>query len=267
MMPYVALFRVRFINSLQYRFGALAGLSTQLVWGFMLVLAFMAFYQSGADNFPITMSQTVTVIWMQQAFLMMFWLWSYDNSIFESIERGDIAYDLVRPMDLYARWFTTSTASRVSAVMLRCWPVLIIGFLLPGDFRITPPSSLFQFLAFVLSMFLALGVVVSIAMLVYISAFYTINSLGTRTIAGFAGEFLSGAIIPLPFFPDFIRPVVSLLPFASIQNAPLMIFAGVYTGGDIYRSIGLQVFWIVVLNVIGKYLFSHAIKRVISQGG
>jgi len=265
--PYAALFRIRIVNSIQYRAAALAGVVTQFAWGFMLILAFLAFYRSNPDAFPMTMQQTVSYIWMQQVFLFLFMLWFFDNSIFASIENGEIAYDLVRPMDLYSRWFTTTIANRIAGAALRCIPVLAVGFILPEPFRIVLPGSFVQLAAFVLSLALSVGVVVSFAMLIYISAFYTINSQGVRLLAAVAGDFLAGGTIPIPFFPDNIRRVVELLPFGSMQNVPLLIFSGTLYGTDMLRSLALQAFWVVALIFIGQMWMIRTTKRVITQGG
>ena len=44
MKQYLTFFKMRFIAGLQYRVAALAGMSTQIVWGFMEVLLYRAFY-------------------------------------------------------------------------------------------------------------------------------------------------------------------------------------------------------------------------------
>ncbi|MCL2360432.1 MAG: ABC transporter permease [Defluviitaleaceae bacterium] len=265
--PYRALFRIRFINNLQYRFAAFAGLLTQFVWGFMYVLAFAAFYRSNPGSFPMEFSHTVTYIWLQQAFVSLFFLWFYDNSIFEAIETGAIAYELVRPMDLYSRWFSINAANRVSRTLLRAVPLIAIALFLPHPLRLVIPADLVRWGLFAISMVLALGVVLSFSMLVYISAFYTINSAGSRLIVGIAADFLSGAYIPLPFFPGTVRTVAELLPFGSMQNMPLLIFSGYLEGAAVLRGIGLQVFWLVVLVVVGRFWMSLALKRVVVQGG
>jgi len=265
--PYRALFRIRFANTLQYRAAAFAGLTTQFVWGFMYVLAFAAFYRANPDGFPMTFQQTVSYIWMQQSFIALFFIWFYDSNIVESVESGAIAYELVRPMDLYSRWFFTTAANRVSRALLRCIPILVIGSLLPHPFRMILPAELIRLGLFVISMVLALGVVLAFSMLIYISAFYTINSMGTRIVVGVAADFLAGGYIPLPFFPDTIRTVVELLPFGSMQNMPLLIFSGHFYGWLAFRGIGLQIFWLVALLIIGRLWMNRALKRVIVQGG
>jgi len=104
-------------------------------------------------------------------------------------------------------------------------------------------------------------------MLIYISAFYTINSMGTRIIFGVSADFLSGAYIPLPFFPDTMRFVLELLPFGSMQNMPLLIFSGHVYGVAAFRGIGIQLFWLVTLVIVGRFWMSRALKRVVAQGG
>ena len=76
MKKYLAIFRIRFINALQYRAAALAGMATQFAFGFMFILAFEAFYKVNPDAFPMEFSQTVSYIWIQQAFLALFFLTS-----------------------------------------------------------------------------------------------------------------------------------------------------------------------------------------------
>ena len=264
---YIALFRIRLTNSLQYRAAAIAGVTTQFAWGFMYILGFMAFYASNPDAFPMTLQQTVAYIWMQQAFMALFYLWFFENSIFESVENGHISYELVRPMDLYGRWFTMTTANRIARMLLRCLPILVVAFVLPEPFRLVLPNEIGRLGLFFISMMLSMGVVVSFSMLIYISAFHTINSMGTRIVVGVAGDFLAGGYIPIPFFPDTLRIVVELSPFGAMQNMPLLIFSGHLSGDALTRGLVLQVFWLAVLVVVGRVMMARALKKVVVQGG
>jgi len=267
MSAYRALFRIRFSNSLQYRTAAIAGLVTQFAWGFMYILAFNAFYTSNPAAFPMTLEQTVSYVWLQQAFMALFFIWFFENSIFADIESGQIAYEMVRPINLYNKWFTQTAANRLARAVLRCVPVLVVAFLLPEQFRLVLPNEPLRVALFFLSMLLSMVVVVSFSMLIYISAFYTINSLGTRIVAGVAGDFLAGGYIPIPFFPEVLRRIVELSPFGAMQNMPLLIFSGYLDGAGILQGMLLQVFWAVVLIFIGRILMFRSLKRVVVQGG
>ena len=267
MKKYLAMFRIRFINALQYRTAALAGMATQFAWGFMEIFAFAAFYRANPSAFPMEFSQTVSYIWMQQAFLALFMMWFWENDIASAIMEGSIAYEMVRPVDLYSRWFCQASANRLARTVLRCTPILIIAFILPEPYRMTLPPNAGQFLLFLLSALLALCVVVAFSMLMYISLFYTLSPMGMRIIVAVLSDFLAGATVPLPFFPEPIRAVVELLPFAAMQNMPLRIYSGNIAAADALAGIVLQVFWLVVLLYIGRFLMSRALKKVIVQGG
>ena len=267
MRAYLAIFRIRFQNSLQYRAAALAGMATQYAWGFMLILAYAAFYRANPAAFPMPFSQTVSYVWMQQAFLALFMTWFFDGEIFDAITSGSIAYEMVRPVSLYGRWFSQSVAVRISKATLRCLPILLTAFLLPEPYRMVLPDSATQLALFFISMALALFVVVAFSMLIYISAFYTLSPIGMRIIAAMAADFLAGGIIPLPFFPPAFERVANLLPFAAMQNMPLRIYSGNVTGADAILGIGLQIFWLAALVGVGQILTRNALKKVVVQGG
>lgn len=267
MRKYMSIFRIRFIDTLQYRAAALAGLSTQFAWGFMLILSFSAFYRTNPDAFPMEFSQTVSFIWIQQAFLALFALWMWNDDIADSVMDGGIAYELVRPVNLYMKWYCMATARRLARAVLRCMPILLVGFFLPQPLRLGLPPTMLQLGLFLLSATLALAVVVAFSLLVYTSLFYTISPMGIRLTVSALGDFLSGAVIPLPFFPEPFRSVAELLPFASMLNVPLRIYSGSIAGNEALRSIGLQVFWLVTLVMFGVLLLNKSLKKVIVQGG
>ncbi|MCL2840207.1 MAG: ABC transporter permease [Defluviitaleaceae bacterium] len=267
MKPFAALFRIRFTNSLQYRAAALAGLVTQFGWGLMTILGFAAFYRENPTGFPMTFQQTVAYIWMQQAFMALLFIWFWENSIFESIESGGVAYDLVRPMDVYGRWFTTISANRIARTVLRAVPLLVIALILPVAFRLVLPSSFITVVLFIISLILSLSVVVAFSMLIYISTFYTMNSKGIRIVVGIAADFLMGSYIPIPFFPDTLRTMIEFSPFGAMKNTPLLIFSGYLTGADLVQSMLLQIFWLLFMLLAGRFFMSRALKRVVVQGG
>ena len=265
MRQYLSLFRIRFINGLQYRAAALAGLTTQFAWGFMEILAFGAFYRANPAAFPMEFSHLVSYIWIQQAFLALFMPWGVGGSIVETIVSGNIAYDLSRPLDLYNRWFTESIADRVSKATLRSVPILIVAFILPAPFRMTLPSDLFQFGAFLISALFAMITVTAYCLIDYMTAFFTMSKY--NVIFVILADFMAGGYVPIPFFPEPFRTVAELLPFAAMQNMPLRIYSGDIAGMDAVRGIGLQMFWILVMLVFGKLMMKRSLKRVIAQGG
>lgn len=267
MKTYLSVFRIRFIATLQYRFATLAGLVTQFVWGFMEILVYAAFYKVNAAAFPMEFSQIVSYIWMQQAFLPLFSLSFWDWEFSDAIESGSISYELVRPVDLYGRWFFQAAAKRLARVMLRCIPAFLVAFFLPEPYRMVLPPDFVQLLLFFMSVLLALCVVVAFSMLMYISVFYTLSSRGTKLVVGLIADFFAGMVILLPFFPEALQNVIRFLPFAAMQNMPLRIYSGNIAGMEAVIGITLQVLWIVILLMIGKFTIRRALSKVVVQGG
>lgn len=267
MKKYFSFLRMRVINGLQYQTAAYAGIITQFTWGAMELLLYRAFYQANVDAFPMTFEALATYIWMQQAFLTMFMPWIWEGELFGCIENGDVAYELCRPISIYWMWFSRCIASRLSKVALRCLPILVTAFFLPKPYGINLPAHASVFVLFWITMVLGLLDVVAFSMLIYMSAFFTIQSNGMRVIVNSVAELLSGAVLPLPFLPDAWRVVVELLPFAMMQNVPLRVYSGDINGEEVYQKIALQIFWLFVMVLIGKWMEQKAMKKVVVQGG
>ena len=267
MKKYLSFFRMRFAMGLQYRAAALAGIVTQFFWGAMNVLMYHAFYQSGAEAFPMTLEETSTYIWLQQALLLLFAAWLIEHEIFDDIVSGNVVYELCRPIDIYDMWFARSVANRLSRAVLRCFPILLVAGFLPGSYGMSAPASPACFALFLLTGVLGFLVTVAFFMLVYALTFFTVSPSGLRILVTSVVEFFAGAIIPLPFFPDNVRRVMELLPFAAMQNVTLRIYSGSMAKEEMVRAIGLQAFWLVVLIALGKALCALAMKRMTLQGG
>ena len=267
MRAYLSFFRIRFLAGLQYRAAAWAGITTQFAWGFMNILMFRAFYAAAPDAFPMEFGQLSSYIWLQQALLAMFMTWFFDNDIFDSISSGGVAYELSRPCDLYWMWFVKNMAVRLSRAVLRCAPILLVAAILPAPYGLCLPASAQGALLFLLSAVLGFLVLVAFSMLIYISAFYTISPMGLRILTTSVLEFLTGALIPIPFFPDWLQPVLYALPFASMQNTPFLVYTGYISSVEALEAVGLQCIWLVVLVTVGRFAIKPALRRVVIQGG
>lgn len=266
MKLYLSLFRIRFLNFLQYRAVAVGLLATRFLWAFMEILAFQALYRSGLSESAMTMEQTASYLWMQQGLYTLFLVVFADGEIYDSIRTGTIAYELVRPMDLYDRWFVQAAANRAAPLVFGHLPMLLVALIMPAPMRLILPAFP-QFLLFLLSAALGLCVTVSIAMFMHISMFFTVSHRGTRIMFTAITGFLSGGVIPLPFFPEAVRNVISLLPFAAMQNMPLQIFCGTMTGTEALAGILFQTVWLFILVFLGKLVMHRALQRVVVQGG
>lgn len=267
MKKYGSFFRIRFFMGIQYRAAALAGVVTQFAWGFMEIMIYIAFYRTNASAFPMTMASTASYIWLQQAFLVLFVTWLTDYEILDAITGGGVVYELCRPVDLYFMWFVKSMANRLSGAFLRFIPVIAVALFLPRPYGLLPPAGAASAVLFVVTLILGFLVTVSITMLVYVLTFFTMSPRGLQTFSVVLIDFLSGGVIPLPFFPDRLRAIVELLPFGAMQNIPFRVYSADIAGAAVLRAVCVQLFWIFALVGLGKLLCRIALRRVRIQGG
>lgn len=267
MKAYASIWRLRFINGMQYRAAALAGIATQLFFGFVFIMIFAAFYSNSTSPQPISLDDLITYVWLQQTFLAFIMLWFRDQELFDLITNGNIAYELCRPMDLYPHWYSKLLAQRFSSAILRCFPLLVIVFVIPEPYRMSLPASIGSFLLFLIALALGLFVVVSISMLIYISVFWTMSPIGSILMIAVAGEFLAGMVIPVPLMPSWLQPIVYALPFRWTVDFPFRVYSGHIPITEAAWGIVIQVIWLVALVIAGRALMKKALRAVVVQGG
>lgn len=267
MNTYVSIFKMRLVAGMQYRAAAWAGVATQFSWGFMYIMIYWAFYESSRTEPPMQWEQLVPYIWLQQSFLAIIVLWWQDGDLLHSITSGHVAYELCRPYDLFKFWYARLLALRLSNVLLRCLPILIIAFLLPAPYHMNPPAGISAALMFLSSMVLALLLVTAISMFIYILTFLTLSQVGARLIVGVAAEFLQGSVIPIPLMPKPLQHILNWLPFRYAADLPFRLYSGSIAGGDALLQVGIQLLWIVVLLAFGNIAFKGVLRRVVIQGG
>lgn len=267
MRTYISVFRIRLMLGMQYRVAAFAGVAVQFFWGFITIMVFEAFYASSGAIQPMTLSQLVTYVWLQQSFLYIIMMWYRDHSLFDLITQGNIAYELCRPLNLYFLWYAKLIAGRLSGVLLRCVPILVVSFFLPEPYRLMLPPDVPTLLLFILSLLLGLTVVVAISMLMYISVFVTLSPIGSSLIFSVAGEFLAGMIIPIPLMPIWAQKIAYLFPFHLTCDMPMRIYSGHIPFNEALTGIGIQIVWVLGLVICGSLLMKTVLKRVTVQGG
>ncbi len=267
MRAYISVLKLRLLNGMQYRAAALAGVATQFFWGFITIMVFEAFYKSAAQTPPISIKELITYIWLQQVFLVFVMLWFRDNELFELITSGNIAYELCRPCGLYGFWFAKLLAQRLSSAILRCFPILIVAFLLPKPYNLEPPPGIITFLLFLTALLLGLLLLVAISMFLYISVFITLSPMGSLLLFGIIGEFFAGLTIPVPLMPSWLQTIANILPFRWTADFPFRVYSGQIPQQDALIGIFIQLFYLTALVWLGRKALQGVLKKVVVQGG
>lgn len=267
MKAYFTYFKLKFISGLQYRSAAWAGIATQFFFGFVYVMIYIAFYDSGGENLPMNIHQVITYLWLNQSLLALVNQFSRDQELFKMVKDGTISYELARPKNLYFMWYFKVLGQRLSNVVLRFFPLVIVTSLLPKPYTFGGPSSLFNFLLFLISLTIGTLLVTALTVLYPIITLTTMSEKGIVNIMISIADILSGLVVPIPFFPLFLQKISKFLPFQYISDLPFRIYVG---NVDILfgiHGIFIQTIWFIIIVFFGFSLMKKNLKRVVVQGG
>jgi len=253
-----------FRQQLTYRAATLAGLFTNGVFGVFLATVFIAFYRSNGDGGAAvsgwTVSQTVTMTWINQSIIMLVFMWGWWE-IAITIQSGAVVTDMLKPMNYFAYWLSRDLGRAFAQVFIRFAPTFLIGWIL---FDLEPPASFANTIAFALSIAMAVGLSFTWRFMLNISTFWVLDYRGISMMAVAFVNILSGFLMPLAFFPDVLQPVLYSLPFRGMVQMPSEMYLG---QTSIIRGLLFQFAWLVVMILFAQWVFARAQRKVVVQGG
>jgi ABC-2 type transport system permease protein len=180
------------------------------------------------------------------------------------IRSGDIAGDLVRPIHPLRASLAFDLGRALYHALFRGIPPLLIGAIV---FRLVIPAGLFEWIAFAVSVVLAIVVSFAFRAIYNVVAFWTTDHRGSLLLGGIAVNLFSGFIVPVPFFPDWLAAIANATPFPSMIQLPIDIFIGRAVGIDVLPILAVQLAWAVALLLVANGLFARGVRRLVVQGG
>jgi ABC-2 type transport system permease protein len=268
-MGYAAIIAARFKALLQYRAAALGGLFTQIFFGLVRVMILRAFYAAGSHA-PISLANVTGYVWLGQATLLLV-PWRADEDVAEQIRTGTVVYELTRPLDLWGAWFARSLAWRTAPVFLRMAPMFVFAMLVvpaiaPG-WELAPPPSLAAFVLWLACFAGAVMLSAALTVLINVTMMWTISGEGVPMLIATFATMFGGLVIPLPLFPDWLKPVLYALPFAGILDLPARVFTGDLSLAQGGLVVADQLVWTIVLAAGARALLARGLRRLVVQGG
>lgn len=180
----------------------------------------------------------------------------------EEVRSGQLATFLVRPLNYlsYHRWrFMGETAV--------CFPVnLCVGGLLALGLEGLPSVAPLEALAALVPVGLGFLLHFHISMALALGAFWVEDSTPFFWVYQKVLFILGGLLLPLDFFPAWIRPVADALPFSLMLYGPARLVLR-FDWGTWGWLVGRQLVWLVVLAGVTSLVFRWGQRRVVIHGG
>jgi ABC-2 type transport system permease protein len=245
-----------------YPWATAAGVFTNTIFGFLQAYILLAVFHRRSDVGGYDAADTVTYVWLAQALIMTVYIFTWQELALR-IRDGSIVTDLSRPLDPLRYWLAFDLGRAPYHLLFRGVLPFTVGALV---FELHYPSPL-DAAAFVLSVALAVVVSLGFRFLYNTAGFWLLDIRGVMTVAITVNLFLSGMVMPLSFFPDWLRTVARGLPFAAILQTPVDVWLGKHDGAGLAGVIALQVLWALVLLALGRFALRAGARRLVVQGG
>lgn len=262
---YLTLTRAGIIEALQFRLSAVVQVAGNLLYLIVIYFLWKAIYDSSGTDIVNGMTFPDTLIYLVLAtalfnFMEMYAVWE----IGRSIQSGKIVLDLLKPMEYRKLLFWSYSGSFVTQFFFTFLPTFIVVTIVTHG---AIPFG-WNLLFFVLSVVMAVSINYSIDFIVGTICLYTESIWGINMMKQVIVLLLSGATIPIAFFPEPLKTIVNFLPFQSIYNAPLSLLLGKVTEPrELLLTLGTQLLWCVVMMVISKVFWKLSLRQITVNGG
>jgi len=255
--------RGSFMVGLVYRFGFLFSIAGNIIYMSVTYFLWRSIYQDKEALHGLTFNQTYIYVALGSAVFILLktyvdWQMSFD------IREGMIASYLIKPIDLQLYELFLSFGYFLMSLSAITIPTIL---LLIFVFRVEIPLGI-GLVIFPFSLILAYLLSFCFDYFIGLLGFYTESIWGLSITKEIIVTVLSGALIPLQFFPDAIQKVLLWLPFQAIYYTPLTMVAQPYLGwGTFLPMLAVQLFWVGALFVLTRLFYDQAIKVLRISGG
>ncbi|MGH3071656.1 MAG: ABC transporter permease [Gaiellaceae bacterium] len=242
-----------------------AGLFTNVVFGFLIAYILLAVYERAEVIGGYDVRDSIAYVWLSQGLMAVVGIFGAGwYELARRVQTGDVATDLQRPLDVQRAELVQDLGRAGYQVLWRALPQFGLGALL---FEITIPGHPGRWLVFSLSVGFAVLVGFGVRFLVNLASFWLLDYRGPVILAIAVNLLLSGAVMPLAFFPAWLDTAARLTPFASLLQAPIDVYVGAPVAGSTALVLSLQAFWALALYGAGRLVFAAGKRKLVVQGG
>ncbi|MVN88396.1 ABC transporter permease [Deinococcus sp. HMF7620] len=258
-----AVARLGFRRQFAYPQAALWGLITNTFFGFLRVAVLLALFGLRPQVAGYTVQDAVTYIGLTQTFIMALSLFGWTDFM-RTVHRGEVATDLLRPLNLLLFWAAQDAGRAWGQLLLRGVPMLLL-FELFWD--LTWPAGALGWVQTALSIVLAWACGFLFRFLVNCAAFWSPDAAGFGRFAWALLGLGCGFLMPLAFFPDWFQAWLAWTPFPAMLNTVVEVWVGVKTGAAAWAALGIQLAWALGLLAVTALTLHRGLRRLEVAGG
>ena len=254
---YLTLTRAGMLDMMQWRSHLFITFLGNIIYLIIIYNLWQAIYASSPEDTVNGMTFTDTMIYLVMATaiynsLSLWIVWDMSNQI----QSGEMILNLVRPMSFRSNMLFSCLGANIMSFIMIFIPTFAIVRVMTGS---AIPLGM-NLVYFIIAISFALLINFYIDFFVGTICLYTESTWGVDSAKNVVVMLLSGAVIPLAFFPEKFRVIAEYLPFQAIYNIPLRILTGhASTFEEILPMYAVQIFWIVFMYIAGGLFWRKSI--------
>ncbi|WP_221089070.1 ABC transporter permease [Deinococcus aquaedulcis] len=258
-----AVARLGFRRQFAYPQAALWGLITNTFFGVLRVAVLLALFGTRPQVAGYTAQDAITYTGLTQAFIMALSLFGWTDFM-RTVHRGEVAADLLRPLNLLGFWAAQDAGRAAGQFVLRGLPMLLLFEALWG---MVWPDGALGWLQTTLSVLLAWACGFLFRFLVNCAAFWSPDAAGFGRFGWAVLGLGCGFLMPLAFFPDWVQAWLSWTPFPAMLNTVVEVWVGVQRGAAAWEALGVQAAWALGMLAVTAFTLHRGLRRLEVAGG
>jgi ABC-2 type transport system permease protein len=237
----------------------LIGYALRLLRVLILLALWRTVLAEHTANGPLSLAQVLTYTLIAEVFAEQL---NVRTSLNLAMWDGTLVMRSLRPMGLMRQLSAEMVGPWAIDLVLFSLPLLALAPLLGVDPR---PANLQAGILFLPSLTAAILVGLALEQ-VFGAAVVALEQPVwlVEYIRGAIGTLLSGALLPLAYYPWGLGEVFAKLPFAAMAWAPLAIYTA---ADDPWPLLASQIIWAAILWPVGRWLWQANREKLVGYGG
>ncbi len=261
---YLSFMKKSFQKQLAYKFEYFVGVFNGLLFIFVFTSLWSAIYSNPQAVAGLAFNRAQIISYAVFAMMFRISMTMEDNEVASKVRTGAISIDLIKPVNYFLMLLSEALGQTAFHWFTRVAPILVICLL---SFDVSLPDAAANYALAAVAWVLGYAILFMINFLFSLLAFWFMETFSFQLMKFGMFTLFSGGIVPIDFFPDWIRPFIDFIPFQYILYVPTALFIGHIQGMDAIRLIVLQFAWVAFLGLISWWMWSAAQRKLVVQGG
>ena len=240
-----------------------ANFLAKIVYLFMQFSLWNALFASNAGrSIPLSRDETLRYI-IVATVISTFMECDVIAWINSQIQSGDVANQLIRPIDYKFMIFAKHIGTSIARIVIYAFPLgIVISFFYHGKLICKE-----QLVYGIISILLAYVIQFLYSLIIGLMAFWLVVTWPLNMLLAAIYKLLSGSWIPTAMFPELLTRVNMFLPFRAIYAIPVTIITTPMTMQSTCENLFIQLIWLAVLFILSEVTWVVGKNRLVVQGG